>query len=315
MKSAFILLLLAMPAAAVTPTPAFREGDVVTAGAQPACAVDPPPPPDFAIELHGRDAAPVRVVSTDVITAMTYSAAMKGIVVAHSTTTGQILDLLGSNGGFVPLTKNGLPPNAFIEALTPLGTNLLAVTYTGSVQPELWLFDADGSVKEQFALPAAEHYIQSIDVAADGCTMFYTTTQSIERFDVCARRSLSTFAHLYASAVRVLPDGGALAASGRQLVRLDAHGNDVGSFAVISAGSNEAIGAITLDQNPSLVWLLTTYGCNPGAAHVTQISIATGAVVAGPAPNLKSAGFAIAVQGEWHAAIDKPSAPRRRAVR
>jgi hypothetical protein len=164
---------------------------------------------------------------------------------------------------------------------------------------------------DKVALPQYDHYISSIDVAADQCTVFYATVQSVERFDICARHSLPRFAQQYATDVRVLRDGGVLVASGTELTRFDATGNVVGRFAVTMGA--EGIGALALDQDPSVAWVVTTFGCGSGVARVMQVNVATGSIIAGPADTSRGGGFAIAVQGEWHAAIE--GAPvRRRAV-
>lgn len=69
-----------------------------------------------------------------------------------------------------------------------------------------------------------------IDLAADGCTMFYTSFgANVKRFDVCANAQLPDFnaAPLPGGAVqdvRVLPDGGVIVSAGEAIVRLASDG-------------------------------------------------------------------------------------------
>jgi hypothetical protein len=252
--------------------------------------------------LHGRDATRVRDLTSAVTNTARYIAG--GIYVAsqHS------IDFLANNGGLQPLFP--IPSGARATALGTIGDDFLTVVYEGA-DPQLWRRRTPSGAIEMMTLPRFDHYISSIDVAADRCTMFYATVTSIERFDVCSARALPTFTHDAATTVRVLPDGGVIAAYGRDLVRYDTTGNRIARFTVTTG--NEGIGSIALDANPSLLWVVTTFGCGSGASHVLQIDTATGSITAGPQPASHSGGFAIAVQGEWRAAVDAP--PRRRAVR
>lgn len=299
--------LAAIPAVGTTPPATFQAGEVVVASANYACAIDPPPAPDFGIALHSRNAAKIRDVSSEVISAVTY--AWRAVYVARTyATNAQSIDLLTPPGGLFPLVA--LPAGRYVTAMTPYRGDLLAVVYDGA-SPELWRINQVGVSIDRVALPQPTHYISSIDVSADRCTVFYATVDSVERFDMCTRRSLARFAQLYAIDVRVLPDGGVLVAGGTQMTRFDATGNVAGRFAVTTG--SEGIGALALDQNPSVAWIVTTFGCSSGVARVMQVNLATGSIIAGPASTSRAGGFAIAVQGEWHAAIEGVPA-RRRAV-
>ena len=298
---AIAALFLTASAQAVPPLIHFQRGDVIVASVEPACAVDPPPPAVEQIVLHGRDAARVRDLSSALVSTARY--AEDGIYVASP----QSIDFLTKDGGLIPLV--GIPAGARATALGGIGDDVLAIVYRGA-EPQLWRMPPLRDT-EVTALPQYDHSIDAIDLAADRCTLFYSALDSIERFDICAKRPLATFAHLFVTGFRILPDAGVIVASGRDLIRFDARGNRIAQFTLTSG--NEGIGAIALDTNPSLLWLVTTFGCGTGASRVMQISIATGTITAGPQRASRSGGFAIAVQGEWRAAIDAP--PRRRAVR
>jgi hypothetical protein len=301
MKSIVIAVFLTTPAWALPTAVDFQNGDVIVASMVPACVTDPPPPADSQIALYGRDASKVRDLSPAVIGTARY---ISGAIFVASSNS---IDTLTNTGTLIPFI--GLPAGARATALGAAGSDLLAIVYRGA-QPELWRRTPQGVI-DVAVLPQYDNYINTLDVASDRCTMFYGTVFSIERFDICGKHALPTFTRTFVSAVRVLPDGGLLAGSGTDLIRFDAGGSTVSRFP-IGVGA-EGIGAIALDTNPSLVWALTTFNCGSGVSRVMQVSVATGAITAGPHSVSRSAALAIAVQGEWRAAVDAP--PRRRAVR
>ena len=80
-----------------------------------------------------------------------------------------------------------------------------------------------------------------IDLAPDGCTMFYTSWgPNVKRFDVCANAQLPDFnvAPMPGGStggglqdLRILPDGGVLVASGDVVARLNAQGQLIQTYA------------------------------------------------------------------------------------
>jgi hypothetical protein len=77
-----------------------------------------------------------------------------------------------------------------------------------------------------------------LDIAADGCTVYYTSVgPNVKRYDTCRRAQLPDFnaAPLPGGVthdVRVLPDRGVLVSSGAVVARLDASGALVQTYAV-----------------------------------------------------------------------------------
>ena len=77
-----------------------------------------------------------------------------------------------------------------------------------------------------------------VDIAADGCTVFYTSVgPNVKRYDTCTGTQLPDFnvAPLPGGSthdLRILPDGGVLVASGEVIARLDATGALVQTYAV-----------------------------------------------------------------------------------
>jgi streptogramin lyase len=97
-------------------------------------------------------------------------------------------------------------------------------------------FDPAGNPLATFHPAIVNRGTDHIDLASDGCTLFYTSrTHDVLRFDVCIDAQLPNFNttplpgyenyHL-----RILPDGGVLVAATQSIVRLDASGNVVQEY-------------------------------------------------------------------------------------
>jgi outer membrane protein assembly factor BamB len=115
-----------------------------------------------------------------------------------------------------------------------------------------------------------------IDLAPDGCTMFYTSWgPNVKRYDVCARVQLADFnrASLPGGAaqdLRVLPDGGVLVSSGEVVVRLDASGALAQTYSIP--------GEPSLWSGVELVGDGTFWAGNYQSSNVYRFDLATGAV-------------------------------------
>lgn len=118
-----------------------------------------------------------------------------------------------------------------------------------------------------------------IDLAMDGCTLFYTSEgSSVKRYNVCAQMQLPDFNALplpggEGHALKILPDGGVLVANDDVIARLDAAGTLTQTYDV--------------SGEPSLWWGLdltgdgrTFWTSNFGSSNVVKLDLATGAVVA-----------------------------------
>ena len=77
-----------------------------------------------------------------------------------------------------------------------------------------------------------------MDLAPDGCTMFYTSVgPNVKRFDVCANSQLPDFnagalPGPFTHDLRVLPDGGVLVANANVITRMDSSGNVTRTYEV-----------------------------------------------------------------------------------
>ena len=115
-----------------------------------------------------------------------------------------------------------------------------------------------------------------IDLAADGCTMFYTSWgPNVKRYDVCARVQLANFNRApvpggVAHDLRVLPDGGVIVASGEVVARLDASGTLVQTYQIP--------GEPSLWSGLDLAGDGTFWAGNYLSSNVYRFDLATGAV-------------------------------------
>jgi outer membrane protein assembly factor BamB len=118
-----------------------------------------------------------------------------------------------------------------------------------------------------------------IDLASDGCTIFYTSWgPDVKRFDVCANTQLADFnlSPMPGGAtqgLRLLPDGGVLVSSGAVVARLDATGALVQTYDVSTGEAQYWVG---LD----LVGDGTFWAVNYYSSNVYKFDLTTGAVLA-----------------------------------
>jgi streptogramin lyase len=150
-----------------------------------------------------------------------------------------------------------------VEKYGTLGLPAGTTGRTYNCQPHTILFDSAGaayvgqagcnkSILKHTSSPATddeymvaeENYgVFWMDLAADGCTMFYTSVgPNVKRYDVCGRTQLADFnaAPLPGGIthdLRVLPDGGVLVSSGQVIARLNSSGVLVQTYEVPGEGA------------------------------------------------------------------------------
>ena len=135
---------------------------------------------------------------------------------------------------------------------------------------------AMGQTPTAYAVAAENRGSFWIDLASDGCTIFYTSEGSdVKRFNVCTTTQLADFnlAPLpggQTQGLRLLPDGGVLVSSGAVVARLDATGALVQTYSV---PTGEAVYWAGLE----LVGDGTFWAVNQYSSNVYRFDVTTGA--------------------------------------
>ena len=111
-------------------------------------------------------------------------------------------------------------------------------------------FDSAGNLVDSFAVLITNRGTDHIDLASDGCTIFYSSRDTnIYRYNVCTKTQLSNFntqplPGYAAYHLRILPDGGVLVADAAVIVRLDASGNQLQTY--VAPGETNNWGGLDL---------------------------------------------------------------------
>lgn len=133
----------------------------------------------------------------------------------------------------------------------------------------------DGTQTASFPVAPDNQGAFWIDLAPDGCTMFYTSWgPNVKRYDVCKNAQLADFNQApvpggTAHDLRVLPDGGVLVASGQVITRLDASAAQVQTYEVPEP---------SLWAGLDLAGDGTFWAGNYQSSNVVRFDLATGAV-------------------------------------
>ncbi len=179
-------------------------------------------------------------------------------------------------------------------------------------------FDSAGNLLSTFTPAVERRGTDWIELAADQCTMFYTSEgKNIKRFDVCTNAQLPDFASNLpgsnAFALRILPSGGLMVGDRETIVRLDAAGNVVQTY---DAPNENTWFALNLDPDGTSFW---SAGVRSGSVY--KFDIASGNQLlsfnAGVAPDVNGeiiGGLAIAgeitvAQPQTNLAIAKAASP------
>jgi len=184
-----------------------------------------------------------------------------------------------------------------VEKFNTIGVSQGTVGSGYDCNPHAIAFDARGNIyvgqadctgdilKFQLGQPPTAYTVAAenrgsfwIDLAADGCTIFYTSWgPDVKRFDVCANVQRADFnlAPLpggQTQELRVLADGGVLVSSGDVVARLDATGVLVQTYSV--PGATRYWGGLDLAGDGTF-WAADYYSSN-----VYRFDLAGGAVLA-----------------------------------
>lgn len=190
---------------------------------------------------------------------------LRSVLIPTVTGTGEGMDFDASGNLYVArwCIDSMCATGNTVEKFNVLGQSLGKTGREFNCQPHAIVFDAAGAAyigqagcrqtllknvateiwDTEYTLAVENYGIFWIDLAADGCTMFYTSVgPNVKRYDVCTSTQLPDFnaAPLpggMAQDLRVLPDGGVLVSSGEVIARLDQNGVLVQSYAVAGEGA------------------------------------------------------------------------------
>jgi uncharacterized protein (TIGR03437 family) len=208
-----------------------------------------------------------------------------GTVRRYSQVTGALLQTLDTaTGSFVTGSAFDRNSNFYVTAFASRtvikfdsnGTRLgeFGSGYNG--RPESVIFDADGNAYvgtvdgdndvrkftaagapvEQYDVTVERRGTDWIELAADKCTLYYTSEGSvIKRYNICSKTQLADFVsalpYSAAYALRLLPSGGLIVADSNEILRLDASGAIVQRY---DAPGEDSWFAINLDPDGTSFW-------------------------------------------------------------
>ena len=135
-------------------------------------------------------------------------------------------------------------------------------------------FDPSGKQLASYAVTIEDQGADWIDLAADDCTLFYTSEgNKVMRYNVCGNRQLPDFAGGFhkALAIKLLPDGGVIVADNVDIHRTDITGKIIKTY---DTDGNDCWVALTLD--PSGTSFYATNSCN---SQVVQFDLDSGNVL------------------------------------
>ena len=139
-------------------------------------------------------------------------------------------------------------------------------------------FDKSGTLLAQYDVETEDRGSDWIDLAADQCTMFYTSEGThVKRFNVCTNAQLPDFAsglHGAAYALRILSDGSVLVADTVDIHLLNSSGTIIQTY---DAPGEDSWFALNLDPDGTSFW-----SGNYDTGNFYRFDIATGAIRFGP---------------------------------
>ena len=201
---------------------------------------------------------------------------------------GGSVDKYDTNGTFVGAFITGLTGNPESLSFDAAG-NLYVGQADGS--RDVLKYDSSGTFLGSFDVAVESRGSDWIDLAADQCTLFYTSEGFlIKRYNVCTSTQLTDFATLPsrpAFALRIRPNGDVIVAASSFAYRLDSTGTLVQTYTIPGAS---LLFGMNLDLDGTSFW---TGDLSTGA--VNRIDIATGTVLTtfNSAPFTSLAGLAI----------------------
>jgi uncharacterized repeat protein (TIGR02543 family) len=163
-------------------------------------------------------------------------------------------------------------------------------------------FDRSGTLLANYDVPTGPRGSDWIDLAADNCTLFYTSEgDTIKRYNVCTSTAMADFATAPSGpcyALRIRPNGEVLAACTSVVHRFDSAGTLIKSYPAADYATSDLF-ALNLDPDGTSFWTgdLTSTG------RVVRVDIASGSLITGFNTNASTALAGLAVVGEIRVAL------------
>jgi hypothetical protein len=189
-------------------------------------------------------------------------------------TTGNTVEKFSNTGQSMGAVGSGYDCDPHTIAFDGAG-----ITYVGQAGCNKTILRFLPGQTEPVALHPAEESqgIFWMDLAADGCTMFYTSVgPNVKRFDVCNDVQLPDFNTMplpgaFTHDLRVLPDGGVLVSNAEVITRLDAAGVVVQTY--------QGLAESALWTGLDLAGDGTFWAANYYSSTVYRFDLATGDIV------------------------------------
>ncbi len=187
---------------------------------------------------------------------------------------GNMVERFSPNGVSAGSFGGGYNCNPYAIAVDAAGR-----VYVGQADctGDILQFDGSGNPLASFDVAPDNRGSARIDLAADGCTMFYTSQgANVKRYDICTRQQLPDFNRAplpggLTYGLRILPDGGVLVSITSAIARLDASGDLVRSY--------DAPGEPDEWTGLDLVGDGTFWATNYASSDVVRFDLSSGAVL------------------------------------
>ena len=228
--------------------------------------------------------------------------------------TGNTVEMFNTNGASQGTFGSGYNCNPSALAFDAAGN-----AYVGQADcaGAVLKFSSGGLPSTAYIVAAERRASFKIDLAADGCTLFYTSWgPNVKRFNVCTQTQLPDFNLApmpggEAIGLRLLPDGGVLVSSGAVIARLDASGALVQTYSLPGGGYQYWFGLDLVGDGT--FWAVNNVTSSLSSSSVSstdnvyKFNLATGAVQA--SFNTKTPVIDVAVSPGVKAAMRTTFAP------
>ncbi len=204
--------------------------------------------------------------------------------------------------------SNGAPLRPFAENLEGQFPSFIVFDASGNgylglggISAQILKLDANGSIVAKLD-PQSSEGIWAADLAADQCTLFFSSFRVLRAYDICAAKRLPDVATLPPSAsilaIRVLPDGTILVAGNDAVYRLNRSGQVLRTY---TAPLGRRWSAVAVDPGAHTFWTAT-------GNVLYQFAIESGDLLQGPFSTELDVNSLVVV-GEPRAAIEAARIP------